>query len=110
MSESRNHFVFELLVLLCYISFQNVSGIEVELKRHETGDYFENPYVTSPEYVDFCHSANASPRRLKCPKRRGPGKCRYCKCNKMKTFNETSSRCVSFQDFEQGTLETKFAK
>ena len=104
MSESKNHFAFELLVLLCCISFQNVSGIKIKLTRNESGDYFTNPYSTSADDDgnNFCLSTNAI--CFKDHPRTGD-KCRYCKCDKVKTFNETSLRCASIQDFGQGMVE-----
>ena len=101
MSESRN--VFEFLVLLCCILFQNVSGITVELTRHRNGDYFNNPN----EDFNFCHSANAI-----CSDKHRPAKkdeCSYCKCNTNEaTFNET--HCVSFQHLQGGMVEKSFVK
>ena len=99
MPKSRNHFVFEFLVLLCCISFRNVSGIKILLTRDKGGDYFTNPYNDQ-----FCDSTNAE-----CSKKysKGDGQCSYCKCNRMnKTFNETSLRCVAIQDFGKGMVES----
>ena len=104
MSESRNHhFVFELLVLLCCISFQNVSGIQMKLTRRQNGDFFTNPYERIPYNFNFCISTNAT-----CSFQARPdvnNKCRYCRCNATKaTLNETNLRCGSIQDFGQGMV------
>ena len=83
-----------------------MSGIKIKLTRNESGDYFTNPYsISADDDGDkFCLSTNAI-----CfedyPKI--GDKCRYCKCNKVKTFNETSLRCASIQDFGQG-IENKY--
>ena len=104
MLESKNHIVFGFLVLLYYISFQNVSGIQIELTRLQNGDRFDNPYATSPDASSFCDKTNAI-----C-KGRPNNQCRYCKCNKVKTFNETSLRCAPNQNFGQGMVETKLCE
>ena len=104
MSESRNHFVFELLVLLCCISFQDVSGIQIKLTRDEKGDYFTNPYSTTPSASKFCDLTNA--RCFNDDRRGHNAQCSHCKCNvtTFKTFNEINLRCAPIQDFGQGMV------
>ena len=107
MSESRNHFFFELLVLLCCISFQDVSGTQMKLIRDKKGDYFTNPYSTTPSASKFCDLRNAT--CFNEGRRGNNAQCSHCKCNVVtfKTFNKTSLRCAPIQDFGQGMVAKK---
>ena len=99
MSVSRNY-IFQLW-LFCFISFQNVSGIQINLTRTQAGDYFSNPYDDGK----FCLLTNSM-----CYKNlpENGEKCHYCKCNESeRTFDVTNLRCVPNEDsLNKGWLPT----
>ena len=99
MSESKNYFIFGFLVLLCCISIQNISGIQIELTRDEEGDYFTNPYNDQCSRFTNAKCFDNDPDK--------DDQCGYCKCDKMnkKTFNETSLLCEAIRRSGKGVVE-----
>ena len=103
MSKVGNHFPFQLWLWFCFITYQNVSGLQLDLTRFQTGDYFNNPYATSCDDDDdeFCDATNSFCFRNH-PNQ--GNECCYCKCNSLySTFGLTTQRCAPNSDFRPGT-------
>ena len=104
----RNLFHWQQWILFCCISCHCVFGLQLNLTRSRSGDYFNNPYSTSCDNDDdrFC-VATKSICYENHPKR--GDKCCYCRCQATySTFNLTTLRCAPNSEYRPAECFYRF--
>lgn len=104
MAKSRHRSLFFKVFLLHYLVCC-ISGIEIDVTRQQSGDFFTNPYARSCQdnHVDnsFCRIANSSCYLDGRP--RGGDKCCLCRCGILQsTFELRNLRCALNKDIRKG--------